>query len=116
MTGRGRKKGIAKPPGSGRQKGVTNLVPSRAAISETVAQTLGRLGFDLVEEMIKLLPALLPEVRLKAMATLLPYIAAPMKTPETPAQPAFQVFANIDRASLLQAVNMPLPSIEPSRD
>lgn len=107
MKQRGRPKGIPKAPGSGRQKGTGNIVPGRKAIAESVAETFARLGFNPLEEFVKLMPQLSPESQMKAIIAIAPYIAAPLKAPDAPVQPPFQVFANVDRAALLQAVNAP---------
>jgi len=76
-------------------------------VRESVAETFERLGFNPLEEFVRLMPQLSPDMQMKAIIAITPYIAAPLKAPETPQQPAFQVFANVDRAALLQAVNMP---------
>lgn len=79
---------------------------------ETVAETLGRMDKNPVEEIIKLMAQLPPDSQLRAWQSLLPFVHAQVKAPEAPQQPAFQVFANVDRAALLQAVNQPVPEIE----
>ena len=116
MAGKGRPKGSPKPQGSGRKSGSINIAPTAKfvdkAVRETVAETFERLGFNPIEELVKLMPQLSPDSQMKAIIAITPYIAAPMKAPETPQQPAFQVFANVDRAALLQAVNAPQPTIE----
>jgi hypothetical protein len=109
MAGRGRPKGSPKPEGSGRKIGSVNLAPTVPAIKETVAEAFLRLNFDPIAELVKLMPQLSPDSRAKTIVAVMPYIAAPMKAPEAPQQPAFQVFANVDRAALLQAVNAPPP-------
>lgn len=106
-TRKGRLKGSPKVAGSGRKAGVPNKLPVVRVVNETVADAFRRLNFDPIAELVKLMPELSPDVRAKTIVAMMPYIAAPIKALETPAQPAFQVFANIDRASLLQAVNSP---------
>jgi hypothetical protein len=76
-------------------------------VKETVAEAFRRMNFDPLEELVRVMPDLSPDARARTLVALLPYIAAPLKAPETPQQPAFQVFANVDRAALLQAVNGP---------
>jgi hypothetical protein len=107
MMKRGRPKGIAKSPNSGRQKGTGNVIPGRKAVAESVAETFARLGFNPIEELVKLMPQLSPDSQMKAIIAITPYIAAPLKAPEAPAQPAIQFLANVDRMALLQAANMP---------
>lgn len=104
---KGRPKGSPKVPGSGRKLGSTNIAPTVPAIKETVAEAFRRLNFDPIAELVKLMPELSPDSRAKTIVAMMPYVAAPLKAPDTPALPAFQVFANIDRAALLQAVNAP---------
>lgn len=114
-TRKGRLKGSPKVAGSGRKAGVPNKLPVVRVVNETVAAAFRRLNFDPIAELVKLMPELSPDARAKTIVAMMPYIAAPIKAPETPAQPAqpaFQVFANIDRAALLQAVNAPTPSLE----
>lgn len=87
------------------------MVPGRKVIAESVAETFARMGFNPIEELVKLMPQLSPDSRAKTIVAVMPYIAAPIKAPEAPQQPAFQVFANVDRAALLQAVNQPQPTL-----
>lgn len=120
MAGKGRPKGSPKPQGSGRKAGSINIAPTAKsvdkAVRETVAQTFERLGFNPIEELVNLMPQLSPDLRAKTIVAVMPYIAAPLKAPEAPQQPAFQVFANVDRAALLQAVNQPQPTLFEGND
>ena len=104
---RGRPKGSPRPEGSGRKPGGRNLVPSSPVFKETILEAFRRLNFDPLTELVKLMPQLSPDSRARTIVAILPYVAAPVKAPETPQQPAFQDFANVDRAVLLRAVEMP---------
>lgn len=105
MNKRGRPKGIPKPPGSGRQKGQANLLPSKRSIDETLRQALERLNFDPLAKLIEVIEKVDPVEQGRIVLAMMPYLHAQVKAQETPQQPAFQVFANVDRAALLQAVN-----------
>ena len=81
-----------------------------------MAEAFNRHGFDPIAELIPLMPQLSPDSRAKTIVAVMPYIAAPIKAPEAPQQPAFQVFANVDRAALLQAVNQTQPTLFEGND
>ena len=104
MTGkRGREKGLGKVAGSGRTKGVPNATPKAVVVKTTLLEACAHLNFDPLAELIAVLGKLDPDAKARTLLGMFPYIWAQMKAPETQTPAPFQMFATMDRETLLRA-------------